>query len=203
MHGTGVDTFTFALGRAWLIRLFGRNPLIRASDRVEALILLAATVLVLVAAPVAGAVGTSVYDTRNRAYAEQALTRHTVTATVVSDSVAIIRPYTVTISVQARWMANGTTHDGSFVWDRPVRSGDDVTIWVDNNGKYAGPPASRHRAAADAIGVGLVVWLSVAAAAATLVAVVRFRLDQRRHADWARELRCLADDDGGRTNSQP
>ena len=78
-----MDTFTVRLPR-WpiLLRLLGRDPLVRTTDRIEALVLVLAVVVSLLAIPIAAAVGTAVYDSRRQAYAEQAHTRHTVAATV-------------------------------------------------------------------------------------------------------------------------
>ena len=143
-----MDTFTLGPGRGWLARLSGRSPLVRRSDRVEALVLLLALVLVLVAAPVAGAVGTAFYSSRSAFYQEQAKARHNVTATVVQDSTVIVRPYSLLVAVNARWQDHGITHDGTFGWDRTAKAGEHLSIWVDAKGNYAGPPAPPKRAAA-------------------------------------------------------
>ena len=59
-----MQTFTLTMG-SWLRRLLVRNPLVRASDRIEAAamcIALASAVLVI---PVAGAFGTTIACTRS------------------------------------------------------------------------------------------------------------------------------------------
>ena len=61
-----MQTFTIGLGRGWWVRLLGRNPLVRSSDRIEVMVLSLAVLLTVVAVPVAGAIGTSVYDARTR-----------------------------------------------------------------------------------------------------------------------------------------
>ena len=68
-----MDTFTVRLPR-WpiLLRLLGRDPLVRTTDRIEALVLVLAVVVSLLAAPIAAAVGTAVYDSSRHVYAEQA-----------------------------------------------------------------------------------------------------------------------------------
>ena len=80
--GAAMDTFTIGFPR-WLAVLFGRNPLIRLSDRLEVLALVLVVVVSLLSMPIGAAVGTAVYDSRSRVYAEQAKTRTTVTATVI------------------------------------------------------------------------------------------------------------------------
>ena len=65
-EGAAMDTFTVRSPRWLVVRLFGRNPLIRISDRIEALALVLTVVVSLLAAPIAAAVGTAVYDSRSR-----------------------------------------------------------------------------------------------------------------------------------------
>jgi hypothetical protein len=109
-----MDTFTVRLPR-WpvVLRLAGRDPLVRTTDRIEALVFVLAVAVSLLAAPIAAAVGTAVYDSSRQAYAEQAHTRHTVTATVtdVPASQQILRTGTTTVS--ARWIAVGAEHTGT------------------------------------------------------------------------------------------
>ncbi len=65
----------------WVLRACGRNPLVRGIDRLELLIIAVGVLVVLVAAALAGALGTAVHDARSRVYIAQAQTRHAVTAT--------------------------------------------------------------------------------------------------------------------------
>ena len=129
-----MDTFTLRLPR-WpiLLRLLGRDPLVRTTDRIEALVFMLAVVVSLLAAPITAAVGTAVYDSSRHIYAEQAHTRHTVNATVtdVPASQQIVRTGTTTVS--ARWTAAGTEHTGTVRRNRqpslvtPLRSGSTTT----------------------------------------------------------------------------
>ena len=196
-----VSAFTLGPRRGWLTRPLGRSPLVRAGDRVEALTLVLLTVLVMVAAPIAGAVGTGVYSSHSAAYARQVEGRHTVTATAVRDSDLTVRPYTVTAIAHARWQDRGRIHEAMFAWDRATEAGERLTIWVNGAGDYAGPPPPRGRAASDGICAGAVLWLGVVTIAAMAFAVVRFRLNRLRHAAWDRALRDLVDD-GGRRSSE-
>ena len=167
-----MDTFTVRLPR-WLVllRLRGRNPLVRTTDRIEALIMVLAVMVSLLAIPIAAAVGTAVYDSRRDIYAEQADTRHPVPATVtdVPASQQILR--TVTITVPARWTADGAKHTGAVKAQSTAKTGDHVEIWVDHNGAQAAAPTPTTRAAVEAATAALVIWLSVAAIAAILFAL--------------------------------
>ena len=49
-----MQTFTLLPQRWWVVRVFGRNPLVRLSDRVGVLLVLLALVVSIIAAPVAG-----------------------------------------------------------------------------------------------------------------------------------------------------
>jgi len=197
-----METFFSGPGRGWFTRLFGRNPLVRNSDRIESLMLILGIALVLVAAPIAGAVGTAVYSSRAGVYEQQVRTRHTVAATVLADSTSTVRPYTVSFDIRARWQDRGVQHEELLGWDRPANAGDRLSIWVNDKGDYAGPPTGRKRAVSDAIIAGAVLWLSVIALVAAAIGLARFRLDRRRHAQWDRGLRGLVGDDGGRTSSE-
>ena len=109
-----MDTLTLRLPR-WpvLLRLLGRDPLVRTTDRIQALVLVLAVVVSLLAVPIAAAVGTAVHDSRGHLYAEQAHTRHIVAATVtdVPASQQVLRTGTITVPV--RWSAAGAEHTGA------------------------------------------------------------------------------------------
>lgn len=198
-----METFTLTPVGGWIVRAFGRNPLVRTSDRIEALVLMLAVTIALVAAPIAGAIGTAVHDKRCHAYAEQAASRHTVTAIAVDASASAVRPNSVTTVVNARWRIDGTEHVGSLKWDQTVKAGDSLTIWVDRDGNCVGPPTPTSRAGAEAVGVAVAMWLAAAAVTAALTASLRSQLNRLRNAEWDREFQTLANDGGGRTNSQP
>jgi len=184
-----MDTFTVRLPR-WpiLLRLNGRDPLVRTADRIEALVFVLAVVVSLLAAPITAAVGTAVYDSSRHIYAEQAHTRHTVTATVtaVPASQQILRSGTTTVS--ARWTAVGTEHTDTVKAPSTANTGDSIEIWVDNNGTQVAAPTPTTRAAAEAAMGALVLWICVAAIAATLFTVTRAACDRIRFARWQHDL---------------
>jgi hypothetical protein len=73
---TVAQTFTVRLPAWRICALFRRNPLVRASHRVEALVLAVVVMVSLLAIPVAAAFGTAVYDSRRDVYAQQHLPDH-------------------------------------------------------------------------------------------------------------------------------
>jgi hypothetical protein len=173
-----IDVHKFAVGwPRWLVVLFSRNPLIRISDRVEVFGLVLAVVVSLLAAPVAATVGTAVYDSRSRLYADQAQTRTTVPATVID------RPARSDLTrVHARWFAAGSEHTGAVKARSALKPGESLDISVHKDGSYAGPPPAS--AMTEAIAVALAVWLNVTTAAGLLFIGIRAVLNRSRHARW-------------------
>jgi hypothetical protein len=188
----------------WVLRACGRNPLVRRIDRLELLIVALGIVVVVVAAACAGALGTAVHDARSRVYIAQAQTRHAVTAEAIDDSTVVLgADDNMATRVDARWQVDGSEHTGSLDWDHAVKTGDPLTIWVDRYGDRVDAPTPISQAGVDAVGVAYVAWQLVALAAAGLICWGRSRLDRRRDSAWERDIRCLIDDDGGRTNRKP
>jgi hypothetical protein len=187
-----------------VLRACGRNPLVRGIDRLELLIVALGILVALVSVACAGALGTAIHDARSRVYIEQAQTRHTLTATAMEDSTIVfgIDGSTAT-SVHARWQVDGTEHTGTLNWYHAVKTDDPLTIWVNRNGDCVDPPTPPSQAVDDAVGIAYLAWQTVALATAGLVCWGRSHLDRRRDSTWERDIRCLIDDDGGRTNRKP
>ncbi len=196
-----MQTFTIGLGRDWWVRLLGRNPLVRTSDRIEVMVLSLAVLLTFVAVPIAGAIGTAVYDAHTRVYAEEAQTRHQVTATAIEDGTVVAQQKSISFKARATWTAAGRDHSEIFIWSDRVKAGDQQSIWVNADGAKVEPPSSSSDAAADAVGLAISVWLGVAAASAGLVYLVRRGLDHRRYAQWDCAIKASRENDG-RTNHQ-
>jgi len=177
---------TVLLPRRTFDRLLDPNPLIRTSDRVEALVLLCVVVVALLAVPVAAAAGVAVHDERSRHHAEQARQHRTVTATVTGTGDPrrnIERP---TATVPASWSVAGTTHSGDVVAHRTVKAGQQIEIWVDDRGS---PVAKPTRTALDeAVTFAIGVWCGVSASAVALYVTLRIVLDRFRYAGWQRDI---------------
>jgi hypothetical protein len=187
-----------------LLRACRRHPLVRGIDRVELLIVVLGILVALVSVAYAGALGTAVHDARSRVYIAQAQTRHTLIATATEDSTIVSRVDDSTATrVNARWQVDGTEHSGIFNWGHAVKTGDPLMIWVDRNGDRVDAPAPTSQAVEDAVGVAYVAWQTVVLVTAALVWLGRSYLDRRRDSAWERDIRCLIDNDGGRTNRKP
>lgn len=169
-----------------LTRLLGLNPLVRNTDRVEALLLLVAVAVSILALPVAAAVGTAVHESRARVYAEQAQTREKVVATITGEHDGRRNLSSPTVTAPARWIAAGAEHTGMVAVPRAVKPGDRVDVWVDEQGSPVSKPM--FSALDEAVAAGSALWFGVVIAAAALFGLARVLLDRRRHAGWQRDF---------------
>ncbi len=179
-----MQTHEFHIRAWWPLRLFTRNPLVRRSDRLEAVAILIATLSCLAAVAFAGAVGTAVYDSHRHRYANEAQTRHRVTAVVVDNGAG---------SVRAAWRADGADHTGRLHWADPVSMGDRIEIWLNQNGDEVTAPTPTWRAGADAVIVGYTLLGGVVITAVSLLTFVFERLARVRDVQWDQAIDRLAD----------
>jgi hypothetical protein len=194
--------FTLDPGRWWIARPLGRNPLLRAADRLEALLFLVVIAGWLLVVPIAGAVGTAIYDSGHRQYAEEALTRHRVVATVVVGNVAAADRRGALGYVEALWSAAGGERTGMFASNTAAKSGDALSIWVDADGNHVPPPTPITQAFCDAVYGALSILLSATVVTALVLISMRSCLDRMRGTHWERELRALQDYGGPRRGNQ-
>lgn len=177
-----MEIFTVPLARRLFGRLFGRNPLIRTTDRVEALILVLAVAASLIAIPVSAAVGTAVHDSRSRLYAEQVQTRRPVTATVTGESHPRRNVERPTVTVPARWFAAGAERTGDVTAPLTAKIGDDIEIWIDDDGLPVARPMNTARD--EALAFAVATWWGVSLMTVALFARARITLDRLRYDRW-------------------
>lgn len=176
---------------------FGDSPLVRLSDRIEAGALVLTVAIVVLAAPVAGAFGTAVHDVRSQEYAQEALTRHKVVATVVQDKDPVKGSL-----INAAFVYNGVRHTNTFSWAHRVKAGDHIEIWTDDDGNFVPPPGSTSHAGVDAVLAGVNLWLCAVVSSAASFLGLSWFLSCRRTAAWDRETRDLINDGGGPATNQ-
>lgn len=189
----GIEAFTVRLPQLPFFRLFRRNPLVRTSDRIEALVVALAVMVSLLAVPVAGAVGTGVHDSRRDVYAQQHQTRHLVTATITADQ---DHSRTSTATMAARWSAAGSEHSGPVTAQSESEPGDEIAIWVDDKGALTDAPTSTTRAGVDAVTAALFMWAAVTSAAAILLTGTRAVCNRIRASSWQHAIDMLVGHDG-------
>ncbi|BBY20244.1 Rv1733c family protein [Mycobacterium stomatepiae] len=179
--------------RCWRIaRIVGRNPLLRRTDRIEALVTVIAFAVSVLAIPLAGVAAGVTYGVRNQVYVQEAHERHAVMATVTG---ATADGSGITV-VQAKWPALHGERRGSVEVAHAAKVGDHTTIWVDKGGDPVAPPTSTWQAVGDAFVTALAILLLIGIAVASLAISVRSRLDRARDAQWDHELNCLQEDGG-------
>lgn len=172
-----------------------RNPLRRGTDLTEAWVALAALFLVLVAAPLVGAViGSVAQSSLQRAVQSQQRSRHLVTATVVRKLNRVLpapdpessTTQNASIRVFADWTApDGTPQHGTVPAElKSPRPGDHFTLWTDDHGRLAARPLDGATATTHAVLAGI----GAAAATAGLIEggrrLIVWRMVLRRYARW-------------------
>ncbi|MGE2815868.1 Rv1733c family protein [Mycobacterium heidelbergense] len=177
-----METFTVPLPRTLFVRLFGRNPLVRVTDRVEGLMLVLVVIVSLIAVPISAAVGTAVHDSRSRTYAEQVQTRSPVTATVTGDSHPRRDLESPTVTVPARWIASGAERTGDVIAPLTAKIGDNIEIWVDGEGHPVARPVNTART--EAVAFAAATWWAMSLMAVALFARARITLDRLRYDQW-------------------
>lgn len=195
-----MEVFDINTRRLWLLRAFGRNPMLRGSDRVEAAVTALAIIFVALLIPVAGAVGTAVHEGQVTHRMEALTHRHEVTADVTADSVTAADPYTAGALTSVRWTIGAATHTGTVRSREWKKAGDKMEIWVDDSGLLSPPPPDPADPALAAVVMALSVWGGAAFAAAGFVTFVRRHLDRLRYASWQREFQQLPENRGRRRN---
>ncbi|MEU4523980.1 hypothetical protein AB0F52_35330 [Amycolatopsis sp. NPDC024027] len=171
----------------------GRNPLARAGDRVEALLLLLAVAGALLAIPFAAALGSETYAAQTARAAQERTTRHPATA--VSLAAASGQSYgtdgagapAAQTTVPAAWFdARGTRHTGDVLADPGSPAGTRVSVWLDQHGELTGEPLSASTSAADGVFAAILLWAAITGALAGLYGTARFVLARFHAAAWDR-----------------
>ncbi|KKD08124.1 hypothetical protein [Streptomyces sp. WM6386] len=172
-----------------------RNPLRRATDLAEAWVALAAMVLILVVAPVAGVVvGGLAQDSLQESVRNQRVVRHVVTATVtrkLDRSPLDADPETSTgremrTRVLADWTApDGTAQHGPVLANlKEPHQGDHFTIWTDAQGHIVARPLDSATATTHAVLAGFGAALLGIGLVESARRLIVWRMVRRRYARW-------------------
>ncbi|MFE7167812.1 hypothetical protein [Streptomyces sp. NPDC057616] len=175
--------------RGWRWR---RNPLRRRSDVIEAWTALVVAALLLVGAPLAGALaGWWAHDEARGIAAAQRAERHRVRAEVVGKAPTQLptvqggREHSYRVRV--RWTDTATgTHTTTARVPAGTRHGDQVALWFDARGRNVPPPPGSTAIWQHTLTVGAMAAGAVAAAVLLARAVVRRVSTGHRLAEWER-----------------
>jgi hypothetical protein len=200
---TGVTSFAGRL--RWYAHALGFNPLIRTTDRLEALAVLGALVVALIAMPAAAQAGDLVYASSAHTADLQAHDRHPVQALVVDgggrmpwdvESAASGGP----TSVKAQWHEGTRLRTEQITSTSTAKAGESLTIWLDDAGKVVAAPLTADDTELSAAVATGTVWISIVAFAALAVFLIRRGLDRIRDRAWDSALHVLAHNDDGWAN---
>ena len=176
-----------AAGRFVRGRRLDDNPLRRASDRAETLVLIALATVFLVCAPLAApAAGAWAHATAQRAELVQVASRSQVTAAVVTKPVAPAVTYgRVVYTAQARWTApNGAVVTNAVPVPDHTAVGAIVSVWTTRDGRATWQPLDDSQVA-NLTGLAEVAAVAALAAVLALINVLaRWWLNRRRLAGW-------------------
>ncbi|MBB3078625.1 Rv1733c family protein [Streptomyces violarus] len=172
-----------------------RNPLCRATDLAEAWVALAALLLILLVAPVAGfLVGGAAQDTLQQSVRTQHEARRLVTATVIRKldrSPLDADPETSTgrdlrNRVLADWTApDGTAHQGPVLAGlKDPQQGDRFRIWTDRHGRMVARPLDSATASTHAVLGGIGAALAAGGLVEGGRRLIVWRMVRRRYARW-------------------
>ncbi|MGW2822354.1 Rv1733c family protein [Streptomyces sp. NPDC001443] len=164
------------------------SPLRRRDDIVEAWVMLAVWVAVVVGGTLAGLVTTHAAD---QEFARQRAERYSVAAVVLDD----VAPPTATtegvdgrVPARIRWTAaDGSTHSDQAPVPGGLRAGTAVTVWLNARGTLSAEPPSVAEGAFESALLGTGAALGLAGLVVGAGSVVRWRLDRRRMDRWGRE----------------
>lgn len=193
MDGRGRQPRMTWLGRFARARRPDRNPLRRASDLIETVMLAVLVVTFFVAAPfVAWQSGAWMDASAHRTQLAEQAARHQVTALVLKPASGVQAGgwSAADAPVLARWTArDGQVITGKVLEPAGTAAGAKVPVWVARDGQPTDPPLLDSQVSDQ---VFLTQMLSVIALATLLVvscALGRRALDRRRMASWDADWR--------------
>lgn len=185
--------------RGRLARWIGldRNPMRRASDRIEAVLRLVTVLLLITMVPIAAIVAgrTADHVVLRQARAQQAAD-HQVTAvlTETAPGATAADPYVAveTTWTEARWTApDGTTHTGMVLAALGAPKGSTVSTWINASDQVTDPPADHSDAVGAVFIAGTLATLALVLLILAFQGLLRHALDRRRLAAWDSEWRAI------------
>ncbi|MCW2731383.1 MAG: hypothetical protein JWR13_2199 [Mycobacterium sp.] len=191
---------SFAMQCRWYLRALDRSPLIRTSDRLEALSILALFVMTIVAIPVATQFGHHTYDATIRTVEQEAHSRHPVQAQVVQGSTGLPTDFDTPLYIVAKWRDGTQQRTEQIISPGTVQTGAELTIWLDPTGKVVNAPLTPGDAGVNALSVAWTIWLLAVVISGLGALGIRKWLDRSRAQAWERALQLLAHNDDGWAN---
>lgn len=180
-----VGRFT-SFGRFVRGRRFDRNPLRRASDRIETAALAVLVIAFLVGAPFAAmATGGWIHGMAQRAEISQQASRSRVPAVVLSVTASVGGEEKVSDEAEARWRApDGREVTGEVPVPAGTAVGQTVQVWTDQAGDPTTAPLADSQVGDQTV-LGEILGVIAVAGVVTLAGeLICWALNRRRMADW-------------------
>lgn len=174
------------LTRLWTLQPCNPNQLMRASDRIESAVRVIATVAMLVAVPVAGALATEAYADTSAEIRHENSTKTPIHAVIVDEPV---KAATHRSEARVRWDETGRTGNAIVPVRERAQTGDRVELWLDGDGAPTTRPRDPVTAVVAGIGVGVFVLVGVWLCGWCLVRATTLLLNRQRGAQWDRQWR--------------
>jgi hypothetical protein len=177
------------LGRALRVLWPDRNPLRRATDRVEAALVAMVLAVFLACAPLLGVAAWHwAHAAAQRAARDQRSTSQQVSAVLMQSApppvLAAIGSSSVA-EVRAQWIVpGGAVHTGDIAVPGGTKAGNRVMIWIDTVGRLTGPPLSPAQVTSQAAQAAVGAAATLALVLAGVLLFARRALNRRRLAAW-------------------
>ena len=181
----------------WHVRALGVNPLIRGSDRLEALAALAVLITAVVAIPVAAQARTEIYESGIVTANEQGHSRYSVDATVVEGSTRPPADFEGPAYIRVQWRDEAQVRTERVISPVTVEAGQPFELWLDDAGKVVPAPVTVDDAKTSALLSAAMLWLTFVACSLMAALLIRTGLDRYRDRAWERELHLLTHNDDG------
>jgi hypothetical protein len=164
------------------------NPLRRRDDALEAWIVLAVWVAVVVGGTLTGLMTA---HSAEGVFARERAERRSVSAVLLADATSVgsgVGGASDRVSAKVRWTAaDGATRTGTTLVESGRKAGTTVEIWTDGRGDLSTEPSTPTEAAIEAGVLGTAAGLAVSGLVFGVGRVGRWWLDRRRIESWDRE----------------
>ena len=180
--------------RWWRLRLWSRNNMMRASDRIEATLVMLTAAVVLLLIPVAAAFGTATHTRLEQQAQALRAAVHPVPAVLLEDTYLApdspeyaIRPAGSRNTARARWTTPHGERTGAVPTNTPAKAGETITIDVDADGNLTGPIPDTRENTVLAVTAACGVWALATGGVLLLTALAHRLFHRNRLRRWAQE----------------
>lgn len=196
MNGPTAD-YPSMLLRCWRSVPWSRNPLMRGSDRIEVFARVLAVIVLLIAIPVSGAAGTVSYTAAAAHIRADNATKVAVPATLVADPVTSVTAgtgdrSTAQSKAAVRWVRQGAIEQATVNVSQDAVRGTVIQIWLGPDGRPTDAPIPTESAGFIGLGTGFTLLSAIVAGVVIALGALRWALNRRRGAAWAREWFLIA-----------